>query len=248
MAEPRMTHQLRRWHLMDQAALIRTLVEGVRQHADTAIAARDAFHLVLAGGSTPAQLYRELAGLDTDWRAWWIYFGDERCLPAGDGERNDTMARGAWLDQVAIPPAQILSVPAHLGANAAAEEYARTVAACQQFDLVLLGVGEDGHTASLFPGHAAFVWRSEADEAADAPVAQTIPAAIPVYAAPKPPPERVSLSAPRLSAARAVWFLATGAGKRDALQRWHRGEPLPVAAIAPPAGVDIFTDLDPTAD
>ncbi len=207
--------------LCDAAA---TALEAV---ANTSIAARAAFHLVLAGGRTPQAVYARLPRLNTDWSAWHIYFGDERCLPAGDANRNDTMAFKQWLAESPIPRSQIFPMAAELGAERGAEAYCKVVQAVDQFDLVLLGLGEDGHTASLFPGHA---WSA-------AP-------AIAEHDSPKPPADRISLSVERLNAARAVWFLVTGTDKADALQRWQCGEPLPAAAIQPAAGVDLYTDLD----
>jgi 6-phosphogluconolactonase len=94
---------------------------------------------------------------------------------------------------------------------------------------VLLGLGEDGHTASLFPGHD---WGRHGDS----------PDVLAVADAPKPPPARVSLSANRLSNARQVLFLVEGAGKRDAIAAWKRGDGIPAASIAPAAGVDILLD------
>ena len=93
-----------------------------------------------------------------------------------------------------------------------------------------MGLGEDGHTASLFPGH---------EYGGD-----TIPPALAVHESPKPPPDRVSLSAARLSATREVLFLVTGAGKQEAVERWRAGELLPAARIAPDAGVDILVDCE----
>lgn len=244
MAERAVNAQVRRWHLLgDAAAVVAEVRQRIADHAEAVLAQRDRFTIVLAGGSTPAQLYRQLASLTTDWSRWWVLFGDERCLPLGDAERNDTMARREWLDKIPIPATQILTIPAELGPEEGARQYAETLATIGTFDLVLLGLGEDGHTASLFPGHSVGL-----DPTFDAaPVVAQAPAAVPVSGAPKPPPERVSLSAPRLGQAEAVWFLVTGQGKLDALQRWHRGERLPAAAIAPPGGVDIFTDCNPGA-
>jgi 6-phosphogluconolactonase len=194
--------------------LIRALADTLLRQAAAAIAAHGRFHLVLAGGNTPRALYAELAARGAGDGKWHIWYGDERCLPADDPERNSVMVESAWLAESRIPPEQRRPIPAELGAEAAAAEYAARLADAPTFDLVLLGMGEDGHTASLFPGHA---WTG-----ADV---------LPVHDAPKPPPDRVSLSAGRLSNSQAVWFVVTGAGKRQALRRWEGGEALPVAAV-----------------
>ncbi|GIX28716.1 MAG: 6-phosphogluconolactonase [Burkholderiales bacterium] len=168
-------------------------------------------------------------GAETDWSAWHVYFGDERCRPRGDPARNDTRIAERWLDHVPIPPAQIHPIPAELGPEAAASAYARTLASVGEFDLVLLGLGEDGHTASLFPGLA-----PEIDRETDV---------LPVRDAPKPSPERVSLSASRLSRARQVLFFVQGEPKRAAVAAWRRGEDIPARRIAPARGVDVLLDV-----
>lgn len=196
------------------AMLVGALADALLRQASAAIAAHGRFHLVLAGGTTPRALYEELARRGAGDRRWHVWYGDERCLPAGDPDRNSVMAETAWLAASAILPEQRRPIPAELGAEAAAAEYAAWLAEAPTFDLVLLGMGEDGHTASLFHGHA---WTG-ADVLA-------------VHGAPKPPPDRVSLSAGRLSDSQAVWFVVTGAGKREALQRWEKGESLPAAAV-----------------
>ena len=183
--------------------------------ADAAIAARGEFRLVLAGGTTPGKVYRLLAASQANWSSWQIYFGDERCLPATDPERNSRMAATAWLDHVIIPRGNVHPIPAEQGSQTAAKAYAALIAAARPFDMVLLGIGEDGHTASLFPGH-----EYQASEQVHA-----------VSGAPKPPPERVSLSREALSDSRDVLILVTGKGKRDAVQRWRAGEDLPIAHI-----------------
>lgn len=219
-----------RWHIyhstaeLEQAAL-HMILDVARQ----AIAKRGAFHIVLAGGTTPRRVYELLRHASTDWSAWQVYFGDERCLPSDHAERNSRMAAEAWLDHVSIPLAQIHFIPAELGPEAAVQAYNQKLADVGLFDFVLLGLGEDGHTASLFPGHdSGFAWR-----ALDA---------IAVHDAPKPPPQRVSLSARRLSAARQVIFLVTGAGKKQAVHDWRSGVGIPAAAIAPPSGVDVYLE------
>lgn len=194
--------------------LVRTLADTLLRQAATAIATHGRFHLVLAGGSTPRALYEELASRHAGDDHWHIWYGDERCLPADHPERNSVMAESAWLAESHIPPGQRRPIPGERGAEAAAAEYAAWLDGTPSFDLVLLGIGEDGHTASLFPGH---VW--------------TGAEVLAVHDAPKPPPDRVSLSAGRLADSQAVWFVVTGAGKRDALHRWEAGETLPAAAV-----------------
>lgn len=225
------TRQSCRWHVLAAAdALERAATDKILHAAQQAIARSGAFHIVLAGGSTPRRIYHSLRRADTDWSRWHIWFGDERCLPPADPERNSRMAADAWLDQVPIPAAQIHPMPAELGATAAATAYARLLAGRGDFDLVLLGLGEDGHTASLFPDH-------------DWGVSATAPDVLAVFDAPKPPPERVSLSARRLSATRELIFLVSGEGKRQAVADWRAGVAIPAAAIAPPDGVDVMLDF-----
>lgn len=222
--------QLSVWHVYPHVALLRRRVaEGIARTANQAIAATGGFSIVLAGGSTPLAVYESLRGIETDWRAWRVYFGDERCLPADHAERNSTMARAAWLAHVAIPAAQIHIIPAELGPQQGALRYTATLADVARFDLVLLGLGEDGHTASLFPGH-------------DWGCAAVSPPALAIVGSPKAPAERVSMSAWRLSAAERVWFLVTGAGKREALGAWRGGAHIPAAAIVPANGIDVFTE------
>lgn len=219
-----------RWHLLPDAAAVAAEVRRrLLTAAQEAIDRRGSFHLVLAGGATPRLLYASLVDAPADWAHWHIWFGDERVLEADHPERNSVMAREAWLDHVAIPATQIHVIPTERGLESAVASYRQALAGIPDFDVVLLGLGEDGHTASLFPGH---------DWGADAGA----PDVLAVQDAPKPPPERVSLSAARLSRARAVWFLVTGASKREAVARWRRGESVPAAAIRPAAGVDVFLD------
>ena len=219
-----------RWRpVADLSELHNVALGEILTCAATAIRKRGQFHLVLAGGDTPRAIYKQLRATQTDWSAWHIYFGDERCLPPADPRRNSVMAGEAWLDYVEIPPDQMYTIPGELGADLAACEYAQTLNTVGTFDLTLLGLGEDGHTASLFPGQD---WGVHADS----------PDAIAVFNAPKPPPERVSLSAHRLSNARHVLYLVEGAGKRDAVAAWQRGDAIPAASIAPEAGVDVLLD------
>ena len=219
-----------RWQVYPDAGAVQLAArELILKAAEDALRDHGAFHIVLAGGSTPRGLYDSLCNAETDWHGWHIYFGDERVLPANDPERNSLMAREVWLDKVPVPPEQIHAIPTELGLVLAVRNYQSLLARQGSFDMILLGMGEDGHTASLFPGD---YW----GEGKDAPDV------LAVRAAPKPPPERVSLSAGRLSRAHRVLFLVTGAGKREAVSRWKKGERIPASAIAPAAGVDVLLD------
>ena len=209
----------------DADALVAELSAALCAEAAAAIAARGAFHLVLAGGTTPLALYRALARQQAGDARWHVWYGDERCLPADHPERNSVAIEAAWLAASRIPPENRRPIPAEQGSHEAATVYARWLAGVADFDVVLLGMGEDGHTASLFPGHN---W-----DGADV---------LAVHDAPKPPSERVSLSAARLNRSQRVWFVITGAGKREALSRWKSGEPLPVSAVQGKRQTDAWVD------
>ena len=219
-----------RWHAVpDGQALQQTAINTVLASAARAIHDRGQFHLVLAGGNTPRGIYRGLCTAQTDWSVWHIYFSDERCLPPGDSARNSHVAAEVWLDCVPIPPLQLHTIPGELGALRAARTYAETLRTVGDFDLVLLGLGEDGHTASLFSGH-------------DWGTAPGSPDTLAVFDAPKPPPQRVSLSAVRLSRARQVIFLVSGEPKHRAVAEWRAGKDIPARAIMPAAGVDVLVE------
>lgn len=207
------------WRVFPDAdELVTALAGALCAEAAAAIAARGAFNLVLAGGSTPRALYRALAESRVGDAHWHVWYGDERCLPADHPERNSVMAESAWLSASRIPSENRRPIPAEKGSQEAAALYANWLAGVDEFDVVLLGMGEDGHTASLFPGHD---WGA-------APGSIDVLA---VQGAPKPPPERVSVSAARLSRSQRVWFVITGSGKRHALRRWAWQESMPVTAV-----------------
>ena len=203
---------------VDADALVSALADALCAEAEAAIATRGVFHLVLAGGSTPSELYRALADRNAGDDRWHAWYGDERCLPADHPERNSVMAETVWLAASSIPPENRRPIPAELGVIEAAARYAGWLKDVADFDVVLLGMGEDGHTASLFPEHD---WGA-------APGTRDVLA---VHAAPKQPPERVSLSAARLNRSAKVWFVVAGAGKREALARWKSGAVLPVSVV-----------------
>ena len=201
----------------DLDGLSASVAQRIADLAAQAIAARGVFHIALTGGETPRRCYEKLRCLPVDWAHVQIYFGDERCLPVGDNQRNDRMARETLLEHIAIPPGNIHAIPAELGAREAAVRYAAVLEGIVPLDLILLGMGEDGHIASLFPGN---------------PATDSRAAAVPVFNAPKPPAERVSLGMGTLNAARQRIFLVAGAGKRDALEQILQGKSLPAARVA----------------
>ncbi|WP_433224857.1 6-phosphogluconolactonase [Microtetraspora malaysiensis] len=186
--------------------------------ADTQ-AARGSAHLVLTGGTVGIATLAALAGSKArdaiDWRALDVWWGDERFLPAGDPERNETGARTALLDHVDVDPARVHAMPAAdsgLTAEEAAEVYAAELEKASRpedhgpvpsFDVLLLGMGPDSHVASLFPGQPALYEEERA--------------VVAVHGAPKPPPTRLSLTLPAIRAAREVWIVAAGAEKAQAV-------------------------------
>ncbi|MEY2342143.1 6-phosphogluconolactonase [Acidithiobacillus sp. IBUN Pt1247-S3] len=215
------------WHLYpDAGRLAERLAGAIARLAQESIVARDSFHLVLAGGHTPKAVYELLPGFGASWERWHLYYGDERCLPVDDAERNSRLVQDSALGRCPIPAQQHHIIAAERGAETAAAAYVAQLPA-HRFDLVLLGMGEDGHCASLFPGQ-------EAGFAVD------VAAALAVHHSPKPPADRVSLSAARLRDTRALFFVITGASKASAIQRWRAGEDLPAARVG--ANADIWLD------
>jgi 6-phosphogluconolactonase len=175
--------------------------------------------ILLTGGRVAANVYRAVAESPArsaiDWRQVEFWWGDERFLPTGDPERNETQAREALLDVVDVDPARVHPIPADSGQDPeqAAEDYAAELAASvgvgdrdgvPTFDVLLLGVGPDGHVASLFPEHPALQERDRS--------------VVAVHGAPKPPPTRITLTFPALARSREVWFVVSGDDKAKAVR------------------------------
>ena len=229
--------------LPDAAALAETATGHFIRWATEAVAARGRFTVALSGGSTPAGLYRRLAagperGL-VSWARTFVFFGDERCVPPDQPESNYRLAREALLNAVRVPAEQIFRMPAELPGAEAAAGYARQIeqvlaaladkpGAVPRFDLILLGLGDDGHTASLFPGMPALSERTRL-------VVWT-----PVPANVRPAVSRLTLTLPVLNAARHVLFLVAGSSKARAAQTIlapaQASQPLPAARVRPTAG------------
>jgi 6-phosphogluconolactonase len=182
-------------------------------------AARGVASVVLTGGRVAAKMHRAIAASPArdavDWSHVDVWWGDERFLPTGDPERNETQARAALLDAVPVNPVRIHPMPASdwpdvEDPESGAARYARALADAAKpgseilphFDVLMLGVGEDGHVASVFPEHPA--------------VYETRPV-VAVRGAPKPPPVRLTLTLPAINTAEEVWLIATGPEKADAV-------------------------------
>ncbi|HET7457417.1 MAG TPA: 6-phosphogluconolactonase [Gemmatimonadaceae bacterium] len=203
----------------DLAAMSNAVAGALARAAEAAVAERGRFVIALAGGETPRALYRVLAERYGD-RAFWgathVFFGDERCVPPDDPASNYAMAEHELLSRVAVSDDRVYRVVGEAVPDDAARVYDallhRTLggggdgAAAATFDVALLGVGADGHTASLFPGDDAAL-----DEHERWALAVRAPAS---YA----PRDRITLTLPALNASRAVWVLAAGAGKAPAVR------------------------------
>ncbi len=197
-----------------------------------AIAARGFCRLALSGGNTPRRINAELvkqAG-DFPWNHVQITFGDERCVPPDHADSNYRMARETLLETAAIPEGNVFRIRGEIDPEEAARDYEARLAAVAArvgesryvHDLLLLGLGEDGHTASLFPGSPAL---AETDR-------NVIPAT-----GPKPPPQRITMTFPLLNAARHIVFLAQGAAKLPLIDEILAGTgDYPAARVQPLAG------------
>jgi 6-phosphogluconolactonase len=216
------------------ATLAEEGAELVARAAVESIAARGRFAVALAGGATPRGLYARLAAEPlrsrVDWSRSWIFFGDERCVPPTDPESNYLMAHTTLLGRVAVPPGQIFRMPGEAtdpdGAACDYEQALRAVFAPDpvRLDLVLLGLGVDGHVASLFPGSPAL------EETERLVVAVDVRAAV--------VSRRITLTLPAVNAARRVLFLVAGGEKARSVAGALRNptSPLPAARVRPDDG------------
>lgn len=242
MGQPVIPHRLHPHH--DQAALAAAVAARIAADAGMAVASRGRFTITLAGGSTPRTLYSVLAqdhARDIPWSSIVILFGDERCVGPDHEHSNFRMAAQTLLTRVGILPHHVHRIRAESGSYDAAREYdhvLRNVLADDpdgMFDLTLLGMGADGHTASLFPGR---------DFSADAG-RLAAPANAP---APFPVPERITITLDAIARSRNVDFLVTGIDKRATLHAVLRaagsdGDPaLPASLVRGRHGIDWQVD------
>jgi 6-phosphogluconolactonase len=227
--------------LPDPAALAHEAARRFVALAQAAVADHGRFMVALSGGSTPRALHERLArsplSESVEWAKVHVFWGDERMVPPDDIESSYRMARETLLAHVPIPAANIYPVPTIGGTpEAAASAYEETITAAfgadsPRFDLILLGLGPDGHTASLFPGHPEVVRPSDA-------------LVVAVHNAPKPPPVRVTFTYKLINAAANVLFLVAGADKAVALREVLRGPAdvarLPAQGVRPKQGALVW--------
>lgn len=191
------------------------------------LARQERVDVVLTGGTvgilTLAEAAKSPLAKTVDWTAVHVWWGDERFVPAGDADRNEGQAQEALLAHIPLPEENIHRMGASSQfetAEDAAADYVRTYAdaGSPAFDVLMLGLGPDGHVASLFPDHPGY--------------AATGAAAIAVHDSPKPPPTRVSLSLETINTAKEVWVVATGAAKAEVIGKCLRGDTeFPGAAV-----------------
>ena len=182
------------------------------------LAERDAVHIGVTGGTVGILTLAKLREISFDWSRVHVWWGDERFVEKASGDRNELQARNAWLDHIEIPAENLHPFPASdegLSLDDAAAAF-RSVVEGIRFDILLLGIGPDGHVASLFPGHSA-------DGAL----------VVAEHNSPKPPPQRLSLSYEAINSAREVWFTVAGADKADAVSVAFGDNPtsLPVGRV-----------------
>jgi 6-phosphogluconolactonase len=215
--------------LADGEAVARRAALQIARGLDGARRARGVAHLALSGGTTPARTYELLASECSDWDGVEVWFADERCVGPEDEQSNYRLAHETLLAAAGVPDERVHRMEGELGPEEGAERYARAlrervpaeadgparvageITAMPALDVVVLGIGPDGHVASLFPGAPTL----DADARA---------VCLAVHDSPKPPPERITLSLAVLRAARSAILLATSAGKADAVSAML-GEP-----------------------
>ncbi len=217
----------------DPTSLALAAADFITELAAACMTARGAFSIALSGGSTPRALYRVLAsrGAQINWSGWHCFWGDERCVPPDHDDSCYRMAREALLDHVAIPDSQVHRIPGELTPPDAASSYEQVLreffkGEWPRFDLILLGMGDDAHTASLFPETAAL------DRHDSWVTANYAPTAI--------QPNRITLTIPAINAAANILFLVAGSSKAAPLHQVIDGarnpRHLPAQFIQPAAG------------
>jgi len=191
------------------------LAKDILNLAEYSIKKYNKFTIVLAGGDSFTNVYKILGKSQSDWSKWYVYIGDERYLKKNDKYRNDYTIGKIWLNNGLIPKKNINLISAGLEIKDTVLRYENILKKILSFDLVLLGMGEDGHTASLFPNRM----YSEKDSVV---VEQN---------SPKFPKDRISMSYSRLNRSRHVFKVVCGNSKKMAFNQWLKGKELPISKI-----------------
>lgn len=202
----------------DAEAVAQAAAEFLFEQIHACVQQKQICHVALPGGTTPARCLQLLSAMALPWEKIHWYLGDERCYPVGHEQRNDSMLEDMLWSRIEMPEENRHPIPAELGPEPAAEDYSALINGVGRLDIVVLGMGEDGHTASLFPEN---------------PALEDTRAVVPVYHAPKPPSERVSLGLGTIQAAGQRIVMVTGSSKHQALKRVQQGDQLPVNRIGP---------------
>lgn len=202
----------------DPEHLAKTVADEIAKHIHAAVSDRGICHMVFPGGRSPYLVLKRLRGMNLPWTALHLYPSDERCVPVGDPERNDRLIDELLLQYVPLPQENLHRIPAELGPEEGALCYNQLLKKTARFDIALLGVGADGHIASLFPNHRALYDSREA---------------VPVQDAPKPPPSRISIGVRRLTEALTRLVVVLGADKLPLFNSPESFRGTPVALIKP---------------
>jgi 6-phosphogluconolactonase len=204
------------WHTFDSTELAaQAAASRIAKLIELSLQQNNICHIALPGGNTPAKCFQYLSQKNINWQHIHWYLGDERCLPVGHAERNDVMIQQHLWSKIQAPDKTIHTIPTELGATEAAAKYAAIINNIT-LDIAFLGMGEDGHTASLFPDNIAL---------------KDSHSVVPVFNAPKPPADRVSLSVTTLQRARHRIVLTMGEGKRQAIIKIKNQVDFPVNRI-----------------
>ena len=214
----------------DKNQLESILLQDILNVAKNAVRKKGSFKIVMAGGSTPERLYKSFLDIcNQNFSDWELYVGDERSLPEDSKDRNSNMIKRSFIDHLPNDSKpKFFPINTEKGSQEASNEYNSIINKIDQFDLVLLGLGEDGHTASLFPGHQ---WDKQLNVVA-------------VSNAPKPPSNRVSMTPKAFLKAKKIFFIVTGHGKRDAVNAWKKGLDIPASKIMSENFIDVYCNLD----
>lgn len=203
---------------LNQDFFVDHVVDLVIQSSRKAIKDHGRFRIVLAGGETPNLIYKQLIHIITDWSLWEFWVSDERCVPQSDPLSNELMIRQIFLKHIPVDESQIHFMKGEMGAELGSENYKRDIDKNIIFDLTLLGIGEDGHIASLFPGN-------------DLGYSPGAPDVLPVLNSPKAPAERISLSIRRLNESDIILIIATGLHKKNIIANFQIGLEMPALHV-----------------